>query len=216
MALLEIRNVTRRFGDFVAVDDVSLSIEAGEFFCLLGPSGCGKTTLLRLVAGFDAPDGGSVWIDGTDMTGIPPEGRNVHTVFQSYALFPHMTVAENIAFPLKMSKVPAARDPRHGRGGARGRLADRHGRTLPERAVRRSAPACRGGAGAGHAPTAVAARRAPRRARCQAQGEDAARADRPAEGGGHRVRLRHARPAGSPGAVAPDRGHEQGQGRAAR
>jgi spermidine/putrescine transport system ATP-binding protein len=108
MALLEIRNVTRRFGDFVAVDDVSLSIEAGEFFCLLGPSGCGKTTLLRMVAGFDAPDGGSVWIDGADMTGIPPEGRNVHTVFQSYALFPHMTVAENIAFPLKMAKVPAA------------------------------------------------------------------------------------------------------------
>jgi spermidine/putrescine transport system ATP-binding protein len=108
MALLEIRNVTRRFGDFVAVDDVSLSIEAGEFFCLLGPSGCGKTTLLRMVAGFDAPDGGCVWIDGVDMTGIPPEGRNVHTVFQSYALFPHMTVAENIAFPLKMAKVPAA------------------------------------------------------------------------------------------------------------
>jgi spermidine/putrescine transport system ATP-binding protein len=108
MALLEIRNVTRRFGDFVAVDDVSLSIEAGEFFCLLGPSGCGKTTLLRMVAGFDAPDGGSVWIDGADMSGVPPEGRNVHTVFQSYALFPHMTVAENIAFPLKMAKAPAA------------------------------------------------------------------------------------------------------------
>src|SRR5262245_44265627 len=106
MALLEIRNVTRRFGDFVAVDDVSLSIEAGEFFCLLGPSGCGKTTLLRMVAGFDAPDGGSIWLDGRDMTGIPPELRNVHTVFQSYALFPHMSVADNIAFPLKMAKSP--------------------------------------------------------------------------------------------------------------
>ncbi len=105
MALLEIRNVVRRFGDFVAVDDVSLSIEAGEFFCLLGPSGCGKTTLLRMIAGFDAPDGGSIWLDGRDMTGIPPEARNVHTVFQSYALFPHMTVAENIGFPLKMAKL---------------------------------------------------------------------------------------------------------------
>jgi spermidine/putrescine transport system ATP-binding protein len=105
MALLEIRNVTRRFGDFVAVDDVSLSIEAGEFFCLLGPSGCGKTTLLRMIAGFDAPDGGSIWLDGHDMAGIAPEARNVHTVFQSYALFPHMSVADNIAFPLRMAKV---------------------------------------------------------------------------------------------------------------
>jgi spermidine/putrescine transport system ATP-binding protein len=105
MALLEIRNVTRRFGDFAAVDEVSLSIEAGEFFCLLGPSGCGKTTLLRMIAGFDAPDGGSISLDGSDMTGIPPEARNVHTVFQSYALFPHMSVAENIAFPLKMARV---------------------------------------------------------------------------------------------------------------
>ena len=108
MALLEIRNVTRRFGDFVAVDDVSLSIEAGEFFCLLGPSGCGKTTLLRMVAGFDAPDGGSILLDGRDVIGVPPEARNVHTVFQSYALFPHMTVAQNIAFPLKMANVAAS------------------------------------------------------------------------------------------------------------
>lgn len=106
MALLEIRNVTRRFGDFVAVDNVSLAINAGEFFTLLGPSGCGKTTLLRMVAGFDSPDGGSIVIDGRDMAGVPPEDRNVHTVFQSYALFPHMTVAQNIAFPLRMSKCP--------------------------------------------------------------------------------------------------------------
>ena len=108
MALLEIRNVTRRFGEFAAVDNVSLSIEAGEFFTLLGPSGCGKTTLLRMIAGFDAPDAGSIVVDGKDMTGIPPEARNVHTVFQSYALFPHMTVAQNIAFPLQMANVDPA------------------------------------------------------------------------------------------------------------
>lgn len=103
MALLEIRNVTRRFGDLVAVRNVSFSIEAGEFFTLLGPSGCGKTTLLRMIAGFDLPDEGSIWLDGKDMAGTPPERRPIHTVFQSYALFPHMTVAENIAFPLRMA-----------------------------------------------------------------------------------------------------------------
>jgi spermidine/putrescine transport system ATP-binding protein len=108
MALLEIRNVTRRFGTMTAVDGVSLAIEAGEFFTLLGPSGCGKTTLLRMIAGFDVPDGGSIVLDGKDLAGVPPEKRPVRTVFQSYALFPHMTVAGNIAFPLKMAKTPAA------------------------------------------------------------------------------------------------------------
>ncbi|MBI5923395.1 MAG: ABC transporter ATP-binding protein [Betaproteobacteria bacterium] len=103
MALLEIRNVTRRFGDFKAVDAVSFSIEAGEFFTLLGPSGCGKTTILRMIAGFDDPDAGVMLLDGQPLTGIPPERRPVHTVFQSYALFPHMTVAGNIAFPLEMA-----------------------------------------------------------------------------------------------------------------
>ena len=107
MALLEIRNVTRRFGKFTAVDDVSLSIDAGEFFTLLGPSGCGKTTLLRMIAGFDEPDSGALFLDGQPLSGIPPEKRPVHTVFQNYALFPHMSVAQNIAFPLRM----AGKDP---------------------------------------------------------------------------------------------------------
>jgi spermidine/putrescine transport system ATP-binding protein len=106
MALLEIRNVSRRFGDFTAVDNVSLAIEAGEFFTLLGPSGCGKTTLLRMIAGFDLPDSGQILLDGVDFAQTPPERRPVRTVFQSYALFPHMTVAGNIAFPLKMAKTP--------------------------------------------------------------------------------------------------------------
>jgi spermidine/putrescine transport system ATP-binding protein len=111
MALLEIKNVTRRFGDFTAVDDVSLAIEAGEFFTLLGPSGCGKTTLLRMIAGFDLPDGGSIFLDGVDLADRPPEARPVRTVFQSYALFPHMTVEGNVAFPLQMAKTRAAEIP---------------------------------------------------------------------------------------------------------
>ena len=108
MALLEIRNVTRRFGPLVAVDNVSFAVEAGEFFTLLGPSGCGKTTLLRMIAGFDRPDAGAIVLDGVDMADTAPERRPIHTVFQSYALFPHMTVAQNIAFPLRMAGAAAA------------------------------------------------------------------------------------------------------------
>ncbi|MFA6061922.1 MAG: ABC transporter ATP-binding protein [Gallionella sp.] len=104
MSQLELRNITRRYGNFVAVNNVSLRIEEGEFFTLLGPSGCGKTTLLRLIAGFELPDEGQILLDGHDLAGIPAEKRPVHTVFQSYALFPHMTVEQNIAFPLKMAR----------------------------------------------------------------------------------------------------------------
>jgi len=111
MALLEIQNVSRRFGDFTAVDQVSIAIEAGEFFTLLGPSGCGKTTLLRMIAGFDLPDGGRILLNGEDLADRPPEQRPVRTVFQSYALFPHMTVEGNIAFPLQMARTPAAEIP---------------------------------------------------------------------------------------------------------
>ena len=106
MALLEIQGVTRRFGDFTAVDDVSLAVEPGEFFTLLGPSGCGKTTLLRMIAGFDLPDAGRILLSGDDLATTPPELRPVRTVFQSYALFPHMSVAANVAFPLQMARVP--------------------------------------------------------------------------------------------------------------
>jgi spermidine/putrescine transport system ATP-binding protein len=111
VALLEIQGVTRRFGTFTAVDNVTLGINAGEFFTLLGPSGCGKTTLLRMIAGFDLPDEGRILLEGRDLADQRPESRPVRTVFQSYALFPHMTVEGNIAFPLRMARVPAREVP---------------------------------------------------------------------------------------------------------
>jgi spermidine/putrescine ABC transporter ATP-binding subunit len=103
---VELRAVTKRFGGVIAVDDVSLTIRAGEFLTLLGPSGCGKTTLLRMIAGFEMPDAGSVWLGNDDVTHRPPYDRNVNQVFQSYALFPHLSVRENIAFGLRMQRMP--------------------------------------------------------------------------------------------------------------
>ena len=105
MALLEIIDAEKRFGAVTAVDRVSLSVERGEFFGLLGPSGCGKTTLLRLIAGFETPDAGRILIDGADMTAVPPYARPVNMMFQSYALFPHLDVAANIAFGLRQERI---------------------------------------------------------------------------------------------------------------
>jgi putrescine transport system ATP-binding protein len=105
---INIESVTKKFGEFVAVNDVSLKVYRGELFCLLGGSGCGKTTLLRMLAGFEDPTSGRISIDGVDMTGIPPYERPVNMMFQSYALFPHMTVEQNVAFGLKQDGLPKA------------------------------------------------------------------------------------------------------------
>jgi len=102
---VRIENVTKRFGDFVAVDNVSLSIFKGEIFCLLGGSGCGKTTLLRMLAGFETPSSGRIYIDGQDMADTLPYERPVNMMFQSYALFPHMTVEKNVAFGLEQENL---------------------------------------------------------------------------------------------------------------
>jgi putrescine transport system ATP-binding protein len=104
--LVRFEAVGKRFGGVSAVDAVSLDIYPGEFFALLGPSGCGKTTLLRMLAGFESPDSGRVLLDGEDLTGVPPHRRPVNMMFQSYALFPHLTVAGNIAFGLRQDGLP--------------------------------------------------------------------------------------------------------------
>src|SRR4051794_24158592 len=102
---IRLAGVRKRFGDVAAVDGVDIEIRRGEFFTLLGPSGSGKTTCLRMIAGFERPDEGSIQLAGDDVSGLPPAERDVNTVFQDYALFPHMTVGENVAYGLKVKKV---------------------------------------------------------------------------------------------------------------
>jgi spermidine/putrescine transport system ATP-binding protein len=104
---VRLERVTKDFGETVAVDDLSLDIAVGEFFSLLGPSGCGKTTTLRIIGGFEEPTRGTVYLRGRDVTDLPPHRRDVNTVFQSYALFPHLNVFENVAFGLRRRKVPS-------------------------------------------------------------------------------------------------------------
>jgi putrescine transport system ATP-binding protein len=107
-AHVRIQGVSKRFGGFIAVDNISVDIFKGEFYSLLGPSGCGKTTLLRMLAGFEQPSSGQILLEGEDMSAVPPYQRPVNMMFQSYALFPHMSVEKNIAFGLKQDKLPKA------------------------------------------------------------------------------------------------------------
>jgi len=103
---IKIRSLSKKFGEFTAVDSIDLDIYKGELFSLLGGSGCGKTTLLRMLAGFETPSSGTIYIDGVDMTEVPPYARPINMMFQSYALFPHMTVEQNVAYGLKRDKIP--------------------------------------------------------------------------------------------------------------
>ena len=103
---IRIEGVRKQFGDFQALQEIDFVIQPGEFFSLLGPSGCGKTTLLRIIAGFEDPSLGAVYLGGEDVVPLPPDRRPVNTVFQNYALFPHLTIFENVAFPLRLKKVP--------------------------------------------------------------------------------------------------------------
>src|SRR5947208_4382089 len=105
-AAVRLEGVTKRFGDVTAVDGVDLEVRQGEFFSMLGPSGSGKTTCLRMIAGFEAPTEGRIYLGGRDVSGEPPYERDVNTVFQDYALFPHMSVQDNVAYGLKVRRVP--------------------------------------------------------------------------------------------------------------
>jgi spermidine/putrescine transport system ATP-binding protein len=105
---IHLQDVTKRFGEMTAVDDLTLEIERGGFFALLGPSGCGKTTTLRMIGGFEDPTDGRIFLGGDEVTDLPPYKRDVNTVFQSYALFPHLSVERNVAFGLERKKVDKA------------------------------------------------------------------------------------------------------------
>ncbi|MFL5858939.1 MAG: ABC transporter ATP-binding protein, partial [Solirubrobacteraceae bacterium] len=105
---VRLADVRKRYGDVVAVDSVDLEVGRGEFFTLLGPSGSGKTTCLRMIGGFERPDAGAIELAGRDVTGLPPIERDVNTVFQDYALFPHMTVAANVAYGLRVKRIARA------------------------------------------------------------------------------------------------------------
>src|SRR5262245_53092184 len=111
-AVIELVNVAKRFGDFAAVKDIDIAIQRGEFFSLLGPSGCGKTTSLRMIAGFEAPTSGEIRLNGSDVSRVPPYKRNVNTVFQHYALFPHLSIADNVAFGPRSTKMDKAETKR--------------------------------------------------------------------------------------------------------
>ena len=122
---VRLRGIRKAFGTIVAADGIDLEIGEGEFFTMLGPSGSGKTTLLRMIAGFELPDDGRIELSGADVTGQPPYLRNVNTVFQDYALFPHMTVLENVEYGLRVRRVPRADRRARAERGARPRPADR-------------------------------------------------------------------------------------------
>jgi spermidine/putrescine transport system ATP-binding protein len=155
-AIISFQGVTKRFGKMVAVDNVNLDIREGEFFALLGPSGCGKTTLLRMLAGFETPTEGKILIDGKDVAALPPNKRPVNMVFQSYAVFPHMKVSDNVAYGLKMDGVDGDEIKGAWKSAGAGE-ARRLGRADAGSIVGRSASACGVGARFGEAAARVAA-----------------------------------------------------------
>ena len=149
---VELRGVVKRYGHHVALQQLDLEIRDGEFFCLLGPSGCGKTTTLNLIGGFVVPTEGTISLRGRRIDQLPPHKRPVNTVFQSYALFPHMTVLQNVSFGLRMDRVPKAEARSAAPGGARARRARGLRRAHAGAALGRPAAARRGRAGARQAP----------------------------------------------------------------
>ncbi len=206
----------KAYGDVIAVDGVDLEIGRGEFFTLLGPSGSGKTTTLRMIAGFERPDGGRVELGGRDVTEVPPYARDVNTVFQDYALFPHMTVGENVEYGLRVKRV--ARAERRSRAQEAldlVRLGD-HAARKPGAALGRPAAAGRARARDRQPAAGAPPRRAARRARPEAAPGAPGRAEAAAGRARDHLRLRHPRPGGGADDERPAGGVQRRPDRADR
>ena len=174
---VSLESVVKSFDGVMAVDGISLEIPAGSFFALLGPSGCGKTTTLRMIGGFEEPDGGSILLGGKDVVGFPPHKRDVNTVFQSYALFPHLSIHENVAFGLRRKGIKArAAAARVAEILRRVGLED-FGARKPRQLSGRPAAAGRARAGARQRAAGAPPRRAARRSRSEAPQAAPARAE---------------------------------------
>ena len=208
MSGLALQSMSKQFGTFAAVDDVSLTVPHGTFVCLLGPSGCGKTTLLRMIAGLEQPTAGAILLDGEDITPVPTHKRDLGMVFQSLALFPHLTVGDNIAYPLRIRGAAQGGAAPARRGAASSWSTCRASPTARcRKLVRRPAPARRDRPGAGHLAQALPARRAAFGARRQAARGDAGRAAAAAAAARHHHHRRHPRPARGDDHGRPGGGH---------
>ena len=174
--VITIDHVVKRFGTYVAVEQADFAIKQGEFFSMLGPSGCGKTTTLRMIAGFEQPTEGRILLDGKDVSRVPPYHRNVNTVFQHYALFPHMNVADNVAFGPRSQKVPEGETQQRVKQLLDVVRLTQFAEPEARPAVGRTAAAGGAGQGARQQSRGAAAGRAARRARPQASPGDADRA----------------------------------------
>ncbi len=214
---ISIIGLRKEFDGVTAVDGIDLEIEPGEFFTLLGPSGCGKTTTLRMLGGFEQPTAGQIFLDGIDVAQTPPHKRPVNTVFQSYALFPHVDVQGNVAYGLQVAQGSRQEGTRRSRReGAGAGPAHRVRSASPSSAVRGTAAARGPGAGSGPRTVGAAPGRATGRARREAPPFAAGGADRAAARSRHHLRLRHPRPGGSTRDVEPARRHGRWPHHAAR
>ena len=216
MAEVDLVEVTKRYGAVEACSGVNLRIPEGEFVTLLGPSGCGKSTTLNMIAGLEEITAGDILMDGQRVNDLTPYERDVAMVFQQYALYPHMTVAENIGFTLKLRRRPKAADRGEGRSGGGPARAFALPRSPAARAFRWAAATCGAGAGDHSGAAAIPLRRALLQPRRRAAVEDAGRDQAPPLAVGSDLDLRDPRPGGGALHLGPDRGDAPGTCRAVR